>query len=367
MIVDSAVEYIYDELKYEAKRYFIDRYNAKESEISSDGFTFSRDSEDKIHQFKAISNSYILKLLNDELQNVAMATVPLKLLERKGQISASVLRVYDKYWIIRVPAQPMMGDDLDIDDGLAQVVVYKVLVSLGINRFMQVTKEIIEAYNKAVVIPDPFELNASIAIRFSNDGNIWHDSFQTGDNYWSVGRDGIWGSAIPLITSAPSGGSEGGSGGVGSGVSKFTQLTDTPTAIEPNKMLVGNSAGTKLEFREIPTPPPPVSGNGGTEGVKYLDINTASKELDLSGDDRVFWLNFDNTAEIAFKMNGYDLAVVDGATYTLAIMAWGYGVTFGDDVGIIGLETIDFNKNITIITVMALNGGLYVTNQKEYD
>lgn len=356
MITRSAVDYIKNELKFEAKKHFYDKYNATDGTIDVDGFTYTKDAKVVVHPYKAVSEAYIIKTLHDEMVNVAMNSIPLGLLERIGGGVSSMLRVIDKYWMIRIPAYPSINDSMDIDDGLTQVVVYRSLASIGINKFIQVAKEMMDAYNKGISIPDPFEAVSSVNFRFSSDGAAWHESYTVGDTYMAFSKDGVWGNAIPI------GGSGGGVDEVGA--KKFTELSDAPATLVANKLLAVNATGNAIVLVDAPTS----SGGAGVEHEGRVDftLTTVDNIVDLSGDKRTIVINVSENVEIDFVKSGLDYAVADGARYTLVVYPSGYTVAFNNNIIFNGLSPINSTALCVTIDVMSLDFQFYAIGQKEF-
>jgi len=63
-------------------------------------------------------------------------------------------------------------------------------------------------------------------------------------------------------------------------VSKFTELDDTPTSIIANKMLVGNSAGTAIEWKDVPSTPAEYLNSVGT--FHYSDLATQTVPISVT-------------------------------------------------------------------------------------
>ena len=69
-------------------------------------------------------------------------------------------------------------------------------------------------------------------------------------------------------------GMDGADGADGSGASTYSELTDTPAAIEAGKFVAGNAAGTALEYVD-----PPIGGGGGA-GPTLVDIYDSNETAD---------------------------------------------------------------------------------------
>lgn len=326
MITSEAVANIQSELKYEAKRYFIDKYSAIDTEISASGFIYTKDTKVVVHPFNAITEAHIIKTLNAEMINLAMNTTPLKLVERTGSVNTS-LRTINDYYYIRVPEYPQLANELDIDEGLTQVAIYKTLAFLGINRFSQSAKETLDAFANSVKLPDPFEITSQINVRFSVDGANWHDSYTSSDKFMSFLKDEVWGSAIPINQNIQQ------SSG---GATKFIELSDVATPLVANKMLVVNAQANGIAMADVPAP---TSGGVNTDGVEYVEVSTAAKIVNLTmSDKRAFHLDFTESVEVDFEKTGYDYNAVDGVRYTLILQPNSNTVTFNANIGIVGLN-----------------------------
>lgn len=350
MITSQAVSYIQDELKYEAKRYFYDKYSALDSEIDGSGFVYTSGTTTVVHQFKAISQDYIIKTINDEMTSVAMVTTPTKLLEKTGS-SPSVLRVIDKHWYIRVPAYPLINGSMDIDDGLAQVVIFRALATLGVGKFIQTSKEMLDQYAKNITIPDPFEATVDIGFRFTIDESSWHDTYVDGDLFFAISKDGVWGNSIPI-----------GSTGAPTGATNFVELGDVQTPLISNKMLAVNSAGDAIVLVDAPT------STGGSSDITRKDFVsvTGTQTLDLSGDFRLFNINITGNATINILKNAQlDYDLVPNQKYIFVISPNTFTVAFHGDVFINGLTAINPASGIVILEVLYYDLQLYVVSQKE--
>jgi len=118
-------------------------------------------------------------------------------------------------------------------------------------------------------------------IRFSSDGENWHDSYAQGDIYISFKRidTDSWTPGVKFV------GQDGQDGAPGTPCSDtlFTQLQDTPQSYSGNagKTLVVNADENALEFAD---------GGGGGGATKFVDLTdtpstmTAGKMLQVSGD-----------------------------------------------------------------------------------
>lgn len=264
MTVNEALEFILAEILYTAKREIIEKYNARDDQISPDGFSYIENGTVRFrHSLSVVTPQMVYGSLHREMIFLCYQTVPITLLESKDS-AASIIRPLNHSWNIRRPAYPTAGQELDIDEVLAQISVYRALAHFGVNTHTQTAKELLNSYRETLIVPEAPAGTVSIAFRFSADGTHWHDSYMEGDKYLSIATNGIWGTPIPI----------GGEGG--GGASSFVGLSDTPAALEAGKMLVVNSFGTAIGFADMPSassflalPDTPSSYVGG----RFLAVN----------------------------------------------------------------------------------------------
>ena len=313
--------------------------------------------------------------LDMALKNVALQTTPVSLIEGNGSTASELRRVSANYYI-RVPADPVSGQELDIDDGLAYAVIFKALVELWeeYSDYGQQGDMIIATYDHAYSDYIKNLENGTVAtgneayIRFSTDGTNWHDSFTPGDLYISFKRidTDAWTQAIKFVGQDGQDGAPGTpcsdtqfvalqdtpdnySGMAGkvvavnadengvefvdassgsSGASTFVDLTDTPSSLTAGKMLQVNSDGTAI----VEVDPP--SGGGApakfgdntffddsTTGTINLDAQTYNSfYLYPSGDLTISFEKFDDDGSqvSAYFGSVYTFAVVNGANYNIA-------------------------------------------------
>lgn len=239
MKVNSAIETIMSELKFQARSAIIEKYSATDADISEDGFTYTVSEVVKYrHPYGAITTDVILSSIYREMIYLCVQTVPLSLLESKGG-TASIVRNLNSTWDIRTPNYPVAGETLDIDEILAQIAIYRTLSYLGVSAYTANAKELLTTYKEGLVVPTEDEASDSLAFRFSSDGLEWHDTYQSGDMYFSIGRNAQWGNSIPI-----------GGGGSSGGATKFIQLSDVPQTYSAGKILKANASGTGLVFAD---------------------------------------------------------------------------------------------------------------------
>lgn len=351
-MTDNAVAYIQTELKSEAARYFYDKYNALDTDISADGFTYTGGGKTIVHPHKAITTAYIKKTLHNEMVSVAMSSIPLVLLERTGS-TQSVLRVVDRHWYVRLPSAPIDGEALDIDEGLAQVVLYRAMYSLGITKYMQTAKEMIEAYSKAVTMPDPFAYDPAVGFRFGPDGVEWHDNYAPGDAFMAISKDGVWGNPIPIICGT-------------AGASSFAELSDVQTPMVAGKLLAVNGTGDGIEYVDPPAASGTTGGGMATTIRADYQISTTTAVLDASGDARLLAIDVLSNTEINFTEVDYVPALAENQRYTMFIAPNGYTVTFSNSLIVHGLNAITPTALYVIIEFIYINSQLFVVSQKDY-
>lgn len=267
MKVNELLEEVNGQLQYEAKREIIERYNAIEDEIVN-FYEYRKGGELKYrHPFSAVTDEIILDVVFEQMISLCIQTTPLKLLEKKDS-SATILRSVNAMWNVRKPNRPTPNGDLDIDESLAQISLYKTLGYFGVTAYSQNAKELLTIYKDTLVLPTTDILSEQIDIRFSTDGNSWRDRYQSGDKFFSIKKADDWGANIPLG---------------GGGVSDFVSLSDTPNSIKENKVLVGGKYG--LEFTDMPSVKTNFSSLDDTpnalEANKIIKVNSSADGLEF--------------------------------------------------------------------------------------
>ncbi|MGE4510090.1 MAG: hypothetical protein AB7D43_03205 [Sulfurimonadaceae bacterium] len=362
MIFDDLVAYLNQEMRNETVRKFVDKHGMT-PEYVTDHEAYAQDPSTVMGDIKKYVSpttvysdpANIASVVYDEMVRVSMLTVPLRLLEPIGTSANTPLRQLDENYFIRMPAYPQLGADLDIDEFLAKVIGYRFLAAIGISRYAQIAKELIEAHDKSVIIPkntgtiNVLELN----VRFG-DGSFWHENYVSGDTHISFSRSGVWGNAIPLggdtaTQTEPT-------------ITKFADLSDVAT-LEAGKMAVVNAAGTGIVFQDIPAAS---SGGSTSEGFEYVELDATNNIINLGGDKRIIYVSCNDNVTIDFSKIGYDYDVVNGARYTFVIQPNGYNVFFNNELHINGLNSIAPTAMSAIITLLSLEYSFYCMEQKEF-
>ncbi len=234
MTVEYALNFIKNELSFRAKRDIVEKYNALDSEIKD--FEFKRGDEFYRHPFSLIDENSITQRLYTQMLTICVSQVPIKLLVKKGS-GENIIRNFNKDFDIKKPKKIEIGGDIELDEPLALASVYDTLDSFGLTEFKDNARDILNEYERSVVIPDGKDIS-NLAFRFSPDKSSWHSSYQSGDNYFSIYQFDSWGEAIPLIS------------GNGGGAEKLTDLKDFPKTHQKGKILV--STGLRLEWADMP-------------------------------------------------------------------------------------------------------------------
>ena len=341
------------------------------------------------HPLDIVDQNDILFALDISIKDVALKTTPVSLMETSGSTAPELRRVSKDYYI-RVPQTPALGQNLDIDDGLAYAVIFRALAFIWQNYsvYDQKADIIINNYDNAYrkYIQDIVNGNATSQaeayIRFSADGTTWHDSYQSGDIYisfkridtdsWTpairfVGQDGQDGqdgtpcSDTQFIALQDTPSSYAGNKGKivsvkqsedgvefidppsGGGASTFLDLTDTPSAYTASKFVAVNANGDALEFVDAPS-------GGGTvtkfgNNTFFDDSSSGTIELDCENYNS-FYIYPSGDATFTFKQfnDGQDDVIAwFGVTYTFAIVngannniAFDTNQTYYGDVSISG-------------------------------
>ena len=219
----------------------------------------------KPHPLDIVDNDDILFALDMSLKSVALKAAPVSLIETSGSTASELRRISTDFYI-RVPLEPALGQELDIDDGLSHAVVFKALFSLwrDFSEYEQKAESIIntyiQAYRKYIadLIDGTVGNGVETYIRFSTNGTDWRDSYAPGDIYISFKRldTDTWTPAIRFV------GSDGADGAPGTPCSdtQFTALSDTPASYGGmgGKIVAVKSDESGVEFVD------PMSGSGGS-------------------------------------------------------------------------------------------------------
>ena len=232
-----------------------------------------------------IGDDDIIFQMGISLVNVALQTIPITLLEDTQSSTANILKMVTSTKFVRVPAtpQPVTDDNkdtqkLDIDDALAYAVIFDTLANLwdGFSQYSQKASLIIMNFNNAYksIIQDILNgttasNNTYTAIRFSSDGENWHDSYQDGDIYISFKRPdtGEWTSAIRFV----------GKDGTPCSDTNFIALKDTPSSYSGNKgkIVAVKDSEDGVEFIDPPS--------GGSGASKFTDLDDTPANYDNAG------------------------------------------------------------------------------------
>lgn len=234
MTVEYALNLIKNELSFRAKRDIVEKYNALDSEIKD--FEFKRGDEFYRHPFSLIDENSIIERLYTQMLTICVSQVPIKLLVKKGS-GEDIIRNFNRDFDIKKPKKIEIGGDIELDEPLALASVYDTLDSFGLSEFKDNARDILNEYERSVVIPDGKDIS-NLAFRFSPDKSSWHSSYQSGDNYFSIYQFESWSEPIPLIS------------GNGGGASNLTDLKDFPKTHQKGKILV--STGLRLEWADMP-------------------------------------------------------------------------------------------------------------------
>lgn len=361
------------------------------------------------HALDIVDADDIYFAMDMALKSTALKATPIDLLESQGSTAQEFKRISEKYFI-RVPNDPVAGQNLDIDDGLAYAVVFKTLGEIWreYNEYMQRGDIIIntheQSYRKYLenLLAGGAIGIVSTYIKFSSDNLNWHDNYQAGDMYisfkridtdtWTngalfVGQNGTNGTnglngtngtnfddtlnyvgnagkviavnatenGIELVTP-----SVGGSGG---GVSTFIALSDTPITLTANKYLKVNTAGNALEFVDAPIS----SGGGGLAGanpfgdkVFYNDSANGTLEIDAETNN-VFYLYPNGNTVLSFKQfdDGGQVDAFWGTTYTFMLVSLNsMSISFNPAITIQGDHAIELGNastgNSTTLTTLKM-------------
>ena len=306
--------------------------------------------------------------LGISLINIALQTIPISLLEDKSTSTASELKIVSDTKFVRVPNKPDCSSDtanLDIDDALAYAVIFDALANLwsGFNEFAQKASLIVMNYNNTYkgILPKILgeesgsgSAEASLVlVRFSQDGENWHDNYQDGDIYISFKRvdTGDWTPAIKFV------GDDGSCKDL-----EFTALKDTPASYSGNKgkFIAVNDDENGLIFTD-----PPTSSGSGNGATKFTDLgDTPDAYASNSGDAGKFVRVNSNGDGLVFETaNLTDLADTP-SSYTgnkgkiLAVndsedgidfidpqnSSSGNGVFYSEDTGTIELDGFTYTK-----------------------
>jgi len=349
MLVQTAIEYI-DYIINNT----VNEYQATDNSTDADGNYIQHPLE-----IKTVENK--LESLYFGLRDAALNTIPLKLLESYTS-NATEFKKISVSEFIRVPNEPKIGENLDIDEGLVFAVIYKSLSFLwnGYNSYSSDADAIYANFNDAMrdyfLYRDTQEsFTEKIFFRYTNDGENWHDNYQDGDIYISFKQgDGIWSSAIRFV------GKDGEDGDAGSGSSTFLDLTDTPDTFEANKFLAVNDAGDAIVQVDAPSggleeqPFDGIDGASGNYAQNFNDIVGNYFYVDVGGD-----LSFDITKDAD---GNYDIAL--GKLYTIEFIPNGNNISLAFDA--LGDKTIDSSQSIVMVDILFDSIDIYIMGIRNF-
>jgi len=231
------------------------------------------------HPLDIVDEDDELFALDISLKNTALKSIPVSLMEGEGSTAPELKRLSDTYYV-RVPATPVKGGNLDIDDGLSYAVVFKALGELyrEFNEYSQKGDLIISTYNQAYrkyvdsILSGGSTAQSPAYIRFSADGTNWHDNYQAGDIYISFKRvdTGTWTDATRFV-------GQDGAPGTPCSDTRFVALQDTPADYTDNggKFVAVKSTEDGVEFVDPP------SGGGASAFTELSD--TPADYTDAAG------------------------------------------------------------------------------------
>jgi len=326
MTVDKALQII-EKIKQEE----LERYNESPESKDSSGQRIP-------HPLDSVDEDDELFALDIALKTVALRTIPQSLLESVADSTAEVLKRVSKDYFVRVPRYPQKGEKLDIDASLVYAVIFLALSEIysGFNDFAPKGDAICNEYNNALrkVLDDMLSgatPDKVAYIRFSADGQNWHDSYQDGDIYISFKRidTDTWTPAIRFV----------GEDGRPCSDTQFTALQDTPASYTGagGKVVAVNTSEDGVEFID-----PPSGGGASTfkeladtpndyAGAKGKKVVVKQTEDGLEYESDTFTSLEDTPADYA-NAGGKFVAVKSDATGLEFVdaPAGGGGVSFND-------------------------------------
>lgn len=392
MTVDNAVQTIQSIINQT-----LEEYNQSTDSLEVDA---SGNTRRIPHPLDIVDQDDILFALGICIDDVALKTTPVSLLESNSSTATELRRVSKDYYI-RVPQKPQLGQNLDIDSGLAYAVIFKALAFLWQNYSMYGQKAdiIINNYDNAYrqyvkdIISGTATSQAEAYIRFSADGTTWHDSYQGGDIYISFKRidTDSWTPAIRFVGQDGQDGQDGtpcsdtqftalqdtpssytGMGGKvvavkstedgleftdppsgSGGASKFIDLSDTPSSYTPGKFVAVNANGDALEFVDAPSGGVTKFGNNAF----YDDTSSGTIQVDCETYNS-FYLYPAGDSTITFKTfqdSGTDVHAWWGVVYTFAIVnAGNFAIAFDSNETIYGDASIAADANGYPLTLLRM-------------
>lgn len=332
----------------------------REYDLTEDSKTIKDGIEIRVaHPLDALVEEDKIFYLDMALKDVALSASPISLIETTGSVASELRRVSTSYYI-RVPKEPLLGDVLDIDDGLAYAVVYSALAGLWseFGEYAQKSDSIVNTYIQAYrdYLEDLIEGNigsgAETYIRFSQDAENWQDSFTLGDLYISFKKvdTDTWTNAIKFIGQNGVDGVDGSDGtngadGVdgGGGSSSFVTLTDTPNTLIADKFLQVNNAGNTITLVDAPSAGQSLANANPFGDVIFFD-DSASADIYLDASTQnVFYLypSANSTLNFISFDDGGSVPAYWGTTYTFMLVSSGNtSIIFDDAQSILGDSTV---------------------------
>lgn len=305
------------------------------------------------HPLETKTDESKLEALYFGLRDASLNTTPFTLLENNDTSTATEFKKISTTQFIRVPNEPSLDGNLDIDEGLSFAVIYKALSFLwsGYISYSSEAEAIYANFNDVardyfMKVENNDEFTSTIYFRYSSDGINFHDNFQDGDIYISFKQgDGVWSNAIRFVGSDGTGGA--------SSVASFLDLTDTPTTYTAGKFLAVNSTADGIIEVDAPSSgvsPQPFDGMNGVSGniaKNFKEIVGNYFYVDVAGD-----LSFDITQ----TDNVYDIEL--GKLYTIEFIPNGHNITLPFNA--LGDKTIDSSKSIVMIDILFDSIDIYI-------
>ncbi len=337
------------------------------------------------HPLKDMVSDDILYSIDSALKECAIRTNPLKLMVPNSSVYTEFKRVSSEFYI-RIPRFPVIGEELDIDDGLAHGVIHMTIYFLYSkeSRYKQIADEIYRAYNAAYrdmqiqkkLTGDDTVADAVVYFRYSSDGINFHESYVGGDIFisfksgdqglWSpairfVGRDAAEASLLELSDTPDSFDGMGGKviavkktedgfefidmvAGEGGGATSFVGLSDTPATLTAGKFVAVNANGDGIVLVDAPTGGATATGSGRF-GVYRQAIESGFGDIEIDTENyNSFVLAPDGDATIIFKSfddgSGTTVKCWEGMEISIMIFAASSTITLDPSQTLYGNATI---------------------------